>query len=123
MAQWVKNLTAAACAAMEVQVQSPPRCSGVKGSRVAATVAWDSVPARGTSICHGCGHKKNKKGCPAKWGGGGVHEKLAIWGCSSLTTTSGLFCAQPTLLGGEGGNTGWLTGDSKSCPLIPGALV
>ena len=28
-----------------------------------------------------------------------VLENLAIWGCYSLTTTSGLLCAQLTLLG------------------------
>ena len=39
VAQWVKNLTAMAQFAAEVRVPSPARCSGLKGSRVAAAVA------------------------------------------------------------------------------------
>ena len=39
MAQWVKKPAAAARVTMEVGVQSPARCSGLKGSSVATAVA------------------------------------------------------------------------------------
>ena len=59
MLQWVKNLTAAAQAAVEVQVQSPAQRSGLKD--LALLQLWhrlDSVPDPGTSTCHRCSLKK-----------------------------------------------------------------
>ena len=36
MAQWIKNLTSVAQVAVEVQVQSPAQCSGLKGWGISA---------------------------------------------------------------------------------------
>ena len=61
MAQWVKNLTAAA------QVQSPAWCSGLKHPALPQLqhklqFSSDSVPGLGASICHRCNHlNKNQK--------------------------------------------------------------
>ena len=66
MVQWVKNPTAAAWVAAEVQVQSPAPCIGLKGS----VLPWLQHGLRlwlrfnpwpGTSICHGCGYKIERK--------------------------------------------------------------
>ena len=57
--QWVKNPTAAAWVAVEVQARSLAQCSGLKDPVLPP--GWDSVPGLGTSICHGNGTAiKNK---------------------------------------------------------------
>ena len=59
VAQRVKNPTAAALVAAEVQVQSPAPRSGLKDP--ASPQLWlgmHSVPGLGASICCGCGQKK-----------------------------------------------------------------
>ena len=66
MAQWVKNLTAVARVATEVQVRSPAWYSELKGCGVGrqlqvqfigCSYGLDSIPGMGTSICLGCSHK------------------------------------------------------------------
>ena len=61
MVQWVKNLTAAAQVALEVQVHSLAQGSGFKDLallqlRVICNCGLDSVLGPGTSVCRGCGH-------------------------------------------------------------------
>ena len=64
MAQWVKNPTVMAWAAVEWQVQSPAQPSGLKDPVLLqpwcwlADVAWIQSLAWETSICHRCSHLK-----------------------------------------------------------------
>lgn len=56
VAQWIKNLTAAAEVAVEAWVPSLARCKGLKDQlqhkQVAATALSQSISGPGTSICH-----------------------------------------------------------------------
>ena len=54
MAQWVKNSTAVAGVAVDVQVGSQARHGGLKD----LSCGSDSVPGLGISTCYGCGHFK-----------------------------------------------------------------
>ena len=58
MVQWTKNLTAEARVPVEVKIRSLTQHKWVKGSGVGSTYSLDSIPGLGTSICHGCSHKK-----------------------------------------------------------------
>ena len=57
MAQWLRNLIAAAWFAAEIRIQFPAWRSGLKGSGVATA----AIPCPGTSICHRCSHKQTNK--------------------------------------------------------------
>ena len=65
VAQWVKNLTAVAQVAVGGVGSIPGPVQWVKKSGDAIIAVWvtamglDSIPCPGTSICQGCGHKKN----------------------------------------------------------------
>ena len=60
MAQWVKNLTAMAEVTVKVQVRFPTQRRGLKDPAL-PRCGLDSILGPGTSMCHGCGHKKTKK--------------------------------------------------------------
>ena len=62
VAQWVKNLTAAAQVTAEVWVQSLAQCNGLKDLALSelqyrSQLGSDSVPSLETSICHKSSHK------------------------------------------------------------------
>ena len=61
--QWVKDPTAAACAATEAQVQSPAWGNGLKDLVLLQLqlIPLEFNPWPGKSICYGCGHKKKKR--------------------------------------------------------------
>ena len=59
VAQWVKNLTAAAQVAEEVQVQSLARLRGLKNPTSCHSCDLDTIPSPGTSIGRRCGLKTN----------------------------------------------------------------
>ena len=66
MAHWVQDPTAAALVAMEVQLQSLARYSGLSiqcchSCDAGQSCGSDLTPGLGTSICHGCGEKKKAK--------------------------------------------------------------
>ena len=58
VAQWVKNLMAAAQVAAEAQVQSPAWGSGCQGSGVATAAAWIQSLARELPYGTGAAIKK-----------------------------------------------------------------
>ena len=53
--QWAESLTAVAQVAVEVWVQSPTQCNGLKIWNCHSCCLY-SVPGLGTSVCHGCIH-------------------------------------------------------------------
>ena len=62
MAQWVKNLTAAALVIMEVRIQFLIGCSRLN---IGLSCGSNSVPGLRNSLCSRCGHlKKEKVGVP-----------------------------------------------------------
>ena len=62
MAQWVKNLTTVTQVTAEVQVQFLAWDTGSKDLGPRQVIAVASIPGLGISICHRCGHKKEKEG-------------------------------------------------------------